>query len=91
MAGWQGRGTLVARQWRLLILLRRGRWTLPALARELEVCARTVQRDLAALSDVPFPIVKTGTARWNARWTLDAMPEWPRNERTPVRELRAQS
>lgn len=83
------RGSRVTRQWRLLVQLRRGPKTVPELASRLDVSERTVWRDLEALQDVPFPIThepRLGPRR--AKWTLDAMPEWPRNAATPAQELR---
>jgi predicted DNA-binding transcriptional regulator YafY len=81
----RGRGALVVRQWRLLVLLRRGPHTIPQLARELGVAERTVFRDLNALESVPFPLLRDGLQSV----TLAAMPEWPRRETTPVQEIRA--
>lgn len=79
------------RQWRLLVLLRRGPKTLKQLARALDCCERTIRRDLEALQAVPLPIVRQGSASDNERdkpWALaKSFPEWPRDEETPVREL----
>ncbi len=78
------------RQWRLIILLRRRAWTIEELAEELDVCCRTIYRDLDALQMVPFPITTTERNKHQrGRWSLGPMVEWPRNEAAPVRELRA--
>lgn len=90
--GWQGRNEMVVRQWRLLVLLRRQRWTLPALAAHCGVCERTIRRDLTALQAVPLPIVfepAEPRSRKPAVWALASASAWPRNEATPVREVRA--
>jgi predicted DNA-binding transcriptional regulator YafY len=86
---WQGRGELIVRQWRLLVLLRRGPQSIAQIARALGVCHRTVYRDLDALAAVPFPIERRINGARREQTALLVMPEWPRNQTTPTRELRA--
>jgi predicted DNA-binding transcriptional regulator YafY len=83
------RSDMVTRQWRLLVILRRGPRTLTALAKDLEVTTRTVRRDLEALQSVPLPIAQVvrRDKHRSAQWGMDLLPEWPRNEYAPVREL----
>lgn len=52
------RNRMVVRQWELLQLLESGRRSLNQLAGELGVTTRTVRRDLEALEEAHFPIVK---------------------------------
>ena len=86
---WQGRNTVVVRQWRILLLLRTQPRTLLQMAHALDVCTRTVRRDVDALSEV-FPITSTNERGRGARtiYALAVMPEWPRDAVAPVRELR---
>jgi predicted DNA-binding transcriptional regulator YafY len=79
---------LVVRQWRLLVLLRRGPQTIEQIARALSVCHRTVYRDLDALAAVPFPIERRINGARHEQTALLAMPEWPRNEATPTQDFR---
>lgn len=53
-----GRNRALERTFRLLRLLQRGRRTIDALARELDVTTRTVRRDLEVLSLSGFPVEK---------------------------------
>jgi predicted DNA-binding transcriptional regulator YafY len=52
------RNRQLVRTLRLIDVLRRGRWTLVALAHELHVTDRTVRRDLEALEEAHVPVVK---------------------------------
>lgn len=97
------RANMLLRQWRLLVKLRRGWWTLEEMAEELGVTTRTIRRDLAVLETVPFPIVQTEPGDVPAglvkgrrsvsefkdkrMWSVAQMDTWPRNEAMPVREV----
>ena len=88
------RGSQFVRQWRLVLLLRRGQQTLADLSRELDCSQRTVRRDLAVLESIPLPITSWRgnneggiDAGGTVYWALDAMPEWPRRAVAPVRQL----
>lgn len=86
----RGRGSILLRQWNLLLMLRRGPKTVIELADALGVCERTIVRDLEVLQGVPFPLTAEQERVWkHAKWTLSGMPEWPRNSVAPVQELRA--
>ena len=87
---WQGRNAIVVRQWRMLVLLRQRPRTVLELAHALNVCERTIRRDLDALSEV-FPVGSRGEqGRGNrAFYQLEAMSEWPAGAIAPVQELRA--
>lgn len=82
------RGEPFRRLWTLVVLLRRGAWSVDALAQRLEVAPRTVFRDLAVLEAVPLPIHRIGEYG-DTRVTIQPMPEWPRGEASPIKELRA--
>lgn len=84
------RGDQLTRGWRLLVLLRRRRWTIDELASELGVNSRTVRRYLYLLRDVGLPVQNVGSARGpdTGLWTVGAVPSWPRREQTPTLDLR---
>lgn len=93
------RHRLLTASWRLLVLLRERPHTLAELASELEMSERNVRRHLSALEAVPLPISQCKLPRENVRghqidvvgWSLGSMPEWPRNQATPIAEIRRAS
>jgi len=90
------RGNAFIRQWRVIVLLRRGARTIPDLARILGCSERTVRRDLYALQAVPLPIeslrpmTEDGVYLPNREpnvWRMRPCEHWPRGETLPTREL----
>jgi predicted DNA-binding transcriptional regulator YafY len=86
------RGAQFVRQWRVLIALRRQRWTLEQLARELQCSQRTIARDIEVLEAVGLPITTTVERRRGL--TVEFLfagnwPAWPRNEVAPVADLKS--
>lgn len=80
------------RQWKLLVILRRGWWTLDQLADQLDCSTRTIRRDLVALQTVPLPIVERRNEDEQgldepALWSVGAIDAWPRREATPVKDV----
>lgn len=77
--------TQIARQWRLLLTLRRSRRSIDKLAEELNVTTRTIRRDLAVLRSVGFPIecsTRIGAIAGEV-YIIGSMDEWLRNDTIP--------
>lgn len=91
------RGRALRRQWRLIVLLRQRRRTLPDLAEQLGVTTRTIRRDLEVLESVGVALGKEEASvdprhpdqYQPAYWFLAQMPEWPWREPAPIAELRS--
>lgn len=85
------RGAQFRRQWKLLIALRSERLTHKQLARRLAVTTRTVIRDLHVLIDVGLPVRSAGVGCRDDEkvFWIGACAKWPRDEASPVLELRA--
>jgi biotin operon repressor len=84
------RGAQFVRQWRVLIALRRHRWTLEQLATELQCSQRTLMRDIEVLEAVGLPITTAVERRRGIKgefFFAGDWPAWPRNEVAPVAEL----
>jgi DNA-binding HxlR family transcriptional regulator len=76
--------------WKVLVLLRQRSWRLSELAEELGCSTRTVRQNLRMLEAVSFPVIRARS--WqpsDVTIRLGSMPEWPRREDAPIRELRA--
>lgn len=83
------RNSVFVRQWRVLVLLRAGGWTLAELSERLGCSQRTARRDIEALEEVPFPIMKIGKGHGDGPgiWYLGEFRGWPRDKTTPTSTL----
>jgi hypothetical protein len=74
------RGSPLVRQWILIKTLasRAGGATLAELAEELEVCSKTIRRDLTVLLDSGFPVQEESREFGRKLWRLD--PSWPKTD-----------
>lgn len=75
----------LTRTWRLIAILRSsGGATLPALARSLDVCQRTIRRDLAALQSAGLAIYDIRGDEGGRRWRLVKATSCPICGRAPM-------
>ena len=81
------RCTQFVRQWKILCALRRCPQTLEDLAALCGCTTRTTRRDLHVLSEAGLPVGNWMYDNADGLWGLGSIPEWPRSERAPVREL----